>query len=272
MTVSFRTAITLLAAALVQGVASRDDTVGNFTLLRCPGGGNGTGCARSEKEEVVFPADPYESPGYISDLGFRHFSVDYRAPHLLTWDKVDDEPRNMSIGLGGYQMEKGPLYLAGFVQANSLLASRSFTNVSPCTEITTERELYFTFYDLATQLLPNNDSRDATEMVLGGGTRDADLNAIGFLPLNPSFNRTFLRLSDVEGIKNFFVLSTELYGYTESIMYNRSKNLTEALNKKWRIGVGVGVGVGVPLLMGLSYFLGTRKGKKKQLNPKNASH
>ena len=48
-------------------------------------------------------------PGYFnSDY---EFFVEWEAQHLLKWDKVDDEPMNLTVRFGRYTLEKGACYL-----------------------------------------------------------------------------------------------------------------------------------------------------------------
>ncbi|KAK3196548.1 hypothetical protein K4F52_000430 [Lecanicillium sp. MT-2017a] len=234
MTTFLRTIITLLVAALIQGVASDDKKAGNFTLTRCPDGGDDPGCSKLDEPEVLYPADENEGPGYMNT--FRDFIVQYEATHLMAWDKLDDEPMNLTIDLGGYSMQK-------------------------------ERSLNFTFRDLAMELVPNSNWTTLRKTFIGPAARSGFMNNMGFEFPSPNSNFSY-----VSGIRNFYILPSPLYGFVQSGMKKQREIAKEDLTKKWRIGVGVGDGVGVPLLMGLSYFLGTRKSKKKQLSAKEASH
>ncbi|KAJ3493834.1 hypothetical protein NLG97_g4475 [Lecanicillium saksenae] len=229
----------LLAVPSAQAASSQETPsigIGNFTLTRCPYGTLHGNCVDSDKPEVVFPAKTGKPPGYAGDF-HQGFLVQWEADHLLEWDKENDEPKNLTFTLGQYIWKK---------------------------LIRSERALNFTFQDIALNMTLRNGTKppdDNGNSVLAVALRGS-FNSIRVVDTVPNRNYSL-----AVGIDSFWPMSASLYWYVTGQIERGEKRSNDKLGKKWRIGVGVGVGVGVPLLMLASYFLGQRKGKKKQQAP-----
>ncbi|KAJ6787353.1 hypothetical protein PWT90_05944 [Aphanocladium album] len=224
------------AAANAQAASSQDAPhigVSGMTLTRCPYGRLHGNCLAVEKPEVVYPAKPHKPPGYAKEHG--DFVVQWECDHLLEWEKEDDEPKNLTFTLGPYIWKK---------------------------LIRSERALNFTFWDIALNMTHSNGTKppdDDGRTILGSALMSAIQNSIEFTVPDPRGNWTL-----GVGIESFYPMRAPLYWYVTGGRVEEKSRAEKTLNKKWRIGVGVGVGVGVPLLMLASFFLGKRKGKKKQ--------
>ncbi|KAJ4158532.1 uncharacterized protein LMH87_009054 [Akanthomyces muscarius] len=166
-----------LCMALAHTVLSEQRIgAGNFTLTRCPPGFGGENCFKDEKPAVVYPAKEDTAPGYRN--GFYDFIVEWEATHLLTWEKEDDEPRNLTFSLGEYSLQR---------------------------IIRSERAMNFTFKDLAIEMAPKSNSSFPERVVLAAAMRSS-WNSIEFKVWNDAHNMTF-----GNGIKAFYALPANFF-------------------------------------------------------------
>lgn len=92
-----------LCVALVHTTLSEQRIgAGNFTLTRCPPPPDLKGSLALGWRSLPSSTRPKTA---MHPDDFDDFIVQWEAAHLLTWEKEDDEPRNLAFSLGEYTLQ-----------------------------------------------------------------------------------------------------------------------------------------------------------------------